>query len=108
MVHFLRAVHHQVASGGRRVAQHPGRDGSHEQARRGGCAANSPRSGEPGSLSTATNTPQASLRPPSRDEPRGGNVVAISVPAPTDRFLDKEKRIVWALRAAAASAVWIG
>jgi len=32
--------------------------------------------------------------------------VAISVPAPTDRFLEKEQRIVAALRTAADSPVW--
>ena len=36
----------------------------------------------------------------------GGQVVAISVPAPTDRFRFNEKRIVAALRAAADSAPW--
>jgi DNA-binding IclR family transcriptional regulator len=36
----------------------------------------------------------------------GGNVVAISVPAPTDRFLAQQKRIVAALRAAAEAPVW--
>lgn len=36
----------------------------------------------------------------------GDNVVAISVPAPTDRFLEKEQRIVAALRTAADSPVW--
>ncbi|PRI12700.1 IclR family transcriptional regulator [Mycobacterium shigaense] len=36
----------------------------------------------------------------------GDNVVAISVPAPTDRFLEKEERIVAALRTAADSPVW--
>jgi IclR family transcriptional regulator, acetate operon repressor len=34
------------------------------------------------------------------------NVVAISVPAPTERFLDKEQRIVEALRTAADSPAW--
>ena len=34
------------------------------------------------------------------------NIVAISVPAPTDRFLEKEQRIVAALRTAADSPVW--
>ncbi|BBZ69554.1 transcriptional regulator [Mycobacterium paraseoulense] len=36
----------------------------------------------------------------------GDNVVAISVPAPTERFLEKEQRIVTALRAAAESPAW--
>jgi IclR family transcriptional regulator, acetate operon repressor len=36
----------------------------------------------------------------------GGNVIAISVPAPTERFLEKEERIVAALRAAAESPAW--
>ncbi|MGH3969887.1 MAG: IclR family transcriptional regulator C-terminal domain-containing protein, partial [Mycobacterium sp.] len=36
----------------------------------------------------------------------GDNVVAISVPAPTDRFLEKEERIVAALRTAADSPAW--
>nr|WP_077089394.1 IclR family transcriptional regulator [Mycobacterium rhizamassiliense] len=36
----------------------------------------------------------------------GDNVVAISVPAPTDRFLEKEQRIVEALRTAADSPAW--
>lgn len=36
----------------------------------------------------------------------GGNVVAVSVPAPTERFLNKEQRIVAALRAAAESPAW--
>lgn len=36
----------------------------------------------------------------------GDNVVAISVPAPTERFLEKEQRIVQALRTAADSAAW--
>ena len=36
----------------------------------------------------------------------GDNVVAISVPAPTERFLEKEQRIVSALRAAAESPAW--
>lgn len=36
----------------------------------------------------------------------GDNVVAISVPAPTKRFLEKEQRIVAALRLAAASPAW--
>ncbi len=36
----------------------------------------------------------------------GGNVVAISVPAPTERFHEKEQRIVAALRTAADSPVW--
>jgi len=36
----------------------------------------------------------------------GDNVVAISVPAPTERFLDKERRITEALRAAAESPAW--
>jgi IclR family transcriptional regulator, acetate operon repressor len=34
------------------------------------------------------------------------NVIAISVPAPTERFLEKEQRIVAALRAAADSPAW--
>jgi IclR family acetate operon transcriptional repressor len=36
----------------------------------------------------------------------GGNIVAISVPAPSDRFSANEKRIVAALRTAAKSAAW--
>lgn len=36
----------------------------------------------------------------------GDNVVAISVPAPTERFLEKEQRIVEALRTAAESPAW--
>ncbi|OBH98582.1 IclR family transcriptional regulator [Mycobacterium sp. E2733] len=36
----------------------------------------------------------------------GDNLVAISVPAPTERFREKEQRIVAALRAAAESAAW--
>jgi IclR family transcriptional regulator, acetate operon repressor len=36
----------------------------------------------------------------------GENVVAISVPAPTDRFLEKEQRIIAALRSAADSPAW--
>ena len=36
----------------------------------------------------------------------GGHVVAVSVPAPTDRFTLREEVIVEALRAAAAAAVW--
>lgn len=36
----------------------------------------------------------------------GGHVIAISVPAPTERFVTHEERIVAALRAAAASAPW--
>lgn len=36
----------------------------------------------------------------------GDNVIAISVPAPTERFLEKEQRIVSALRAAADSPSW--
>jgi DNA-binding IclR family transcriptional regulator len=36
----------------------------------------------------------------------GDTVVAISVPAPTDRFLEKEQRIVAALHAAADSPAW--
>ena len=36
----------------------------------------------------------------------GDNVVAISVPAPTERFLEKEPQIVAALRAAAESPSW--
>ena len=38
----------------------------------------------------------------------GGNVVAISVPAPTDRFAANEKRIVAALRSALAAPAWLG
>ncbi|OBI76676.1 IclR family transcriptional regulator [Mycobacterium asiaticum] len=34
------------------------------------------------------------------------NVIAISVPTPTDRFLEKEQQIVAALRAAAQSPAW--
>ena len=36
----------------------------------------------------------------------GGHVVAVSVPAPTDRFAAREDVIVEALRTAAAAAVW--
>lgn len=36
----------------------------------------------------------------------GGHVVAISVPAPTERFTANENRIVTALRAAAESTAW--
>lgn len=36
----------------------------------------------------------------------GGNIVAISVPAPTERFFAKEHRIVGALRVAADSPAW--
>ena len=36
----------------------------------------------------------------------GDNVVAISVPAPTERFVEKEQRIVAALRTAADSPAW--
>jgi IclR family acetate operon transcriptional repressor len=36
----------------------------------------------------------------------GDNVVAISVPAPTERFLEKEQRIIAALRTAADSPAW--
>jgi IclR family transcriptional regulator, acetate operon repressor len=36
----------------------------------------------------------------------GDTVIAISVPAPTERFLEKEQRIVEALRAAADSPAW--
>lgn len=36
----------------------------------------------------------------------GDSVVAISVPAPTERFLEKEERIVAALRTAAGSPAW--
>lgn len=36
----------------------------------------------------------------------GDSVVAISVPAPTERFLEKEERIVAALRTAADSPAW--
>ena len=38
----------------------------------------------------------------------GGNVVAISVPAPTERFREHEGRIVAALHAALESPVWTG
>lgn len=38
----------------------------------------------------------------------GGNIVAISVPAPTGRFLANENRIVAALRSALASPAWLG
>lgn len=38
----------------------------------------------------------------------GGHIVAISVPAPTERFLADEAVIVGALRAAAADPVWAG
>lgn len=37
----------------------------------------------------------------------GGSVVAISVPAPTERFRAEESRIVMALREAARSPVWV-
>lgn len=36
----------------------------------------------------------------------GDNVIAISVPTPTERFLEKEDRIVSALRSAADSPAW--
>lgn len=36
----------------------------------------------------------------------GDNVIAISVPVPTERFLEKKERIVSALRAAADSPAW--
>jgi len=36
----------------------------------------------------------------------GDNVVAISVPAPTERFREKEQRIIAALRSAADSPAW--
>ncbi len=36
----------------------------------------------------------------------GDNVIAISVPAPTERFLEKEEQIIAALRAAAESSAW--
>lgn len=36
----------------------------------------------------------------------GDNLIAISVPAPTERFREKEQRIVAALRAAGESAAW--
>lgn len=36
----------------------------------------------------------------------GDNVVAISVPAPSERFREKEQRILAALRAAAESSAW--
>ncbi|MHA7650975.1 IclR family transcriptional regulator [Mycobacterium sp. ML4] len=36
----------------------------------------------------------------------GDNVIAISVPTPTERFMQKEEQIVAALRAAAESPVW--
>jgi IclR family transcriptional regulator, acetate operon repressor len=36
----------------------------------------------------------------------GDNVIAVSVPAPTERFLEKEERIVTALRFAADSPAW--
>ncbi|MCX2931836.1 IclR family transcriptional regulator [Mycobacterium sp. CVI_P3] len=38
----------------------------------------------------------------------GGNIVAISVPAPTDRFREHADRIVTALRSALDSPVWSG
>ena len=38
----------------------------------------------------------------------GGNIVAISVPAPTDRFLAHQGRIVAALRRALDSPAWMG
>lgn len=38
----------------------------------------------------------------------GGHVVAISVPAPTERFRANEKRIVTALHSAARTAPWSG
>ncbi len=36
----------------------------------------------------------------------GDNIVAVSVPAPTERFLEKEQRIIAALRTAADSPAW--
>jgi IclR family transcriptional regulator, acetate operon repressor len=36
----------------------------------------------------------------------GDNVIAISVPTPTERFLEKEQRIIAALRDAADSPAW--
>jgi IclR family transcriptional regulator, acetate operon repressor len=36
----------------------------------------------------------------------GDHVIAISVPTPTDRFLEKERQIVTALRTAAESSAW--
>jgi len=36
----------------------------------------------------------------------GDNIVAISVPAPTERFLEKEQRIIAAVRTAADSPAW--
>jgi DNA-binding IclR family transcriptional regulator len=36
----------------------------------------------------------------------GGQIVAISVPAPSDRFRANEKRIVAALHAASETAPW--
>jgi len=36
----------------------------------------------------------------------GDNIVAISVPAPTERFLEKEQQIIAALRTAAESSAW--
>ena len=36
----------------------------------------------------------------------GGHIVAVSVPAPTERFAANEKRIAAALRAAAKSPIW--
>lgn len=38
----------------------------------------------------------------------GGNIVAISVPAPTGRFVANKERIVAALRSALASPAWLG
>lgn len=38
----------------------------------------------------------------------GGNIVAISVPAPTDRFVAHQTRIVGALRRALESPAWLG
>ncbi|WP_167107900.1 IclR family transcriptional regulator [Mycobacterium sp. DL592] len=38
----------------------------------------------------------------------GGNIVAISVPAPTDRFLAHQSRIVAALRRALDAPAWVG
>jgi len=34
------------------------------------------------------------------------SIVAISVPAPTERFLEKEQQIIAALRTAAESSAW--
>ncbi|MGY4710610.1 hypothetical protein ACXDF8_13800 [Mycolicibacterium sp. CBM1] len=38
----------------------------------------------------------------------GGKIVAISVPAPTERFTAHRERIVHALRRALKSSVWQG